>query len=158
MTAAWGCYAVCVCVCVEGEYGSSEGRLHKLDPPTLLHMHTSDDSKKKNLRKDYFLGCFIFCCQAICHHYSRFNSCLSLLYYCRLSVFLPRPHLSKAMKKSQPSLGYCNKSNIPTIGVTNWVIRWSHQVFFPASHFCRFPALFSFAGVWIICRRTVRSS
>lgn len=69
------------------------------------------------------------------HYYYRINPRLSLLHYCRLSVFLPPSHLSEVfffsevMKKSHLSCGYCSKSRISTVGLDNWVIRWCNQIF-----------------------------
>lgn len=156
------CVAVSCDVCVG--CGSSETWRQSSDALThvyictLTHSHalfsaawliTASLGVLEEVQKNHFSfkNIYIyFSCWFIRHYYYRINSCLSLLYYCCLSIFLPPHHLPEVTKKSQPSCGYCNKSNISTISAANWVIRWSHQTFFCGSHFCCCFALFSFAG------------
>lgn len=145
VTYIWGKLTAASCsVCVG--CGSSKTWRQNLDALThvyictLTHSHTfylaawlimASLGVLEEVQRNHFSfkKIFIFSWWFIRHRYYKINSCLSLLYYCCLGVFLPLPHVSEVTKKSQPSCGYCNKSNISTISVANWVIRWSHQTF-----------------------------
>lgn len=128
--AAWWCHAVCV-------WAVDDQRRGDRTQTPCIHMHTytllhtlfggminhgifgslrRGSEKPFELQKDFF---FFSSAGFIRHYYYyyRINSCLSLLYYCCLGVFLPPPHLSEVTKKSQPSCGYCNKFNISTVGI-----------------------------------------
>lgn len=104
-----------------------------------------------------FKKIFLFSWWFVHHHYYRINTCLSLLHYWSSSIFLPLPHVSRMTKKSQPSCGYCNKSNISTINVVNWVIRWSHQTF-SLAHTSVAVSLCFIHRMWVIIDERCNSS
>lgn len=107
-TAAAWCFAACV------GYGSSAMWRQNSDALTHVHMHTytlphtlfssinhgifgsfrGGSEKPFQLQKDFFFFP-AFSRWFIRHYYYRINPRLSLLHYCRLSVFLPPSHLSK---------------------------------------------------------------
>lgn len=102
----------------------------------MVSLEVSEEVQRNHFSfKKIFFSFPAFSRWFIRHYYYRINPRLSLLHYCRLSVFLPPSHLSEVlffsevMKKSHLSCGYCSKSSISTVGLDNWVIRWCNQTF-----------------------------